>query len=168
MGVGVTLGLIVATFTASFVEFVEALTIVLAMGITRGWRSTAYGIAAAVVTLAAFTAAAGYALATWLPESLLQLVVGTLLLIFGLQWLRKAVLRSAGLKSLHDEDDAFAEQTEQARAAARETRFGLDSFAFVISFKGVFLEGTEVVFIVITFGLNATNVPLAAAAAAAA
>jgi Ca2+/H+ antiporter, TMEM165/GDT1 family len=168
MSVGVTLGLVVATFAASFVEFVEALTIVLAMGLTRGWRSTAYGVAAAVVALAAFTAAAGYALATWLPESLLQLVVGALLLIFGLQWLRKAVLRSSGLKSLHDEDEAFAEQAAAARAAGRDTRFGLDWFAFVISFKGVFLEGVEVVFIVITFGLNARNVPVAAAAAVAA
>jgi Ca2+/H+ antiporter, TMEM165/GDT1 family len=165
---GVTLGLLVATFTASFVEFVEALTIVLAMGMTRNWRSTLVGAAAAAVALAGFTAVAGYALATWLPEALLQLVVGSLLLVFGLQWLRKAVLRSSGLKDLHDEDQAFAAQTATAEAVARETRMGLDWFAFVVSFKGVFLEGVEVVFIVITFGLNAGNVTLAALAAAAA
>src|SRR6266536_2874185 len=118
MGLGVTLGLVVATFTASFVEFVEALTIVLAMGLTRGWRSTAYGVLTAVVALVGFTAVAGYALARWLPESVLQLVVGALLLIFGLQWLRKAVLRSSGLKALHDEDTAFADPVAAAAAAA--------------------------------------------------
>jgi len=165
---GVTLGLLVATFAASFVEFVEALTIVLAMGMTRSWRSTLVGAAAAAVALAGFTVAAGYALATWLPEALLQLVVGSLLLVFGLQWLRKAVLRSSGLKDLHDEDHAFAAQTAAASAVAVEARMGLDWFAFVVSFKGVFLEGVEVVFIVITFGLNAGSVPLAALAAAAA
>jgi uncharacterized membrane protein len=166
--VSATWGLVAATFTASFVEFVEALTIVLAMGLTRGWRSTLWGVAAATVALAAFTAVAGYALATWLPRSALQLAIGTLLLIFGLQWLRKAILRSAGLKAMHDEDEAFREQSEAARAAGHERRLGLDWVAFVVSFKGVFLEGAEVVFIVITFGLNASNVPAAAAAAAAA
>ena len=168
MDLGVTLGLVLATFTASFVEFVEALTIVLAMGLTRGWRSTAYGVAAAVLALVGFTAAAGYALTSWLPEAVLQLVVGTLLLVFGLQWLRKAVLRSAGLKATHDEDAAFAAQAAAAREAGTQARFGLDWFAFVVSLKGVFLEGVEVVFIVITFGLNADDVPVAAAAAAAA
>ena len=163
-----TWGLVAATFTASFVEFVEALTIVLAMGLTREWRSTLWGVAAATVALAAFTAVAGYALATWLPRSALQLAIGTLLLIFGLQWLRKAILRSAGLKALHDEDEAFREQSEAARSAGHERRLGLDWIAFVVSFKGVFLEGAEVVFIVITFGLNADDVPAAAAAAAAA
>src|SRR6266536_3832928 len=148
---GVTLGLLVATFTASFVEFVEALTIVLAMGATRSWRSALSGVVAAVVALAGFTAAAGYALTTWLPEALLQLVVGSLLLVFGLQWLRKAILRSSGLLATHDEEAAFASQT----AADSGTRLGLDWFSFVVSFKGVFLEGVEVVFIVITFGLNA-------------
>jgi uncharacterized membrane protein len=168
LNAGVTLGLLVATFAASLVEFVEALTIVLAMGMTRSWRSTLVGAAAAAVALAGFTAVAGYALATWLPEALLQLVVGSLLLVFGLQWLRKAVLRSSGLKALHDEDEAFAAQAAAAEAVARETRLGLDWFAFIVAFKGVFLEGVEVVFIVITFGLNAGNVPLAALAAAAA
>jgi Ca2+/H+ antiporter, TMEM165/GDT1 family len=161
-------GLVVATFVAAFVEFVEALTIVLAMGITRGWRSALAGTAGALAALAAFTAVLGYALATWLPRSSLQLVVGVLLLIFGLQWLRKAILRSAGLKALHDEDDEYREQTAAARAATRRSRFGLDWFGFVVSFKGVFLEGVEVVFIVITFGLNARNVPAAAASAVAA
>jgi uncharacterized membrane protein len=168
MDLGVTLGLLAATFTASFVEFVEALTIVLAMGTTRSWRSTMSGVVAAVVALAVFTAAAGYALTTWLPESLLQLVVGSLLLVFGLQWLRKAILRSSGLLAAHDEEAAFASQTAAAAAARSGTRLGLDWFSFVVSFKGVFLEGVEVVFIVITFGLNAGSVPVAALGAAAA
>src|SRR6266508_1911612 len=166
MDLGVTLGLLVATFTASFVEFVEALTIVLAMGATRSWRSALSGVAAAVAALAAFTLAAGYALTTWLPEALLQLVVGSLLLVFGLQWLRKAILRSSGLLATHDEEAAFASQTAAAAAADSGTRLGLDWFSFVVSFKGVFLEGVEVVFIVITFGLNAGNVPVAAVGAA--
>jgi uncharacterized membrane protein len=159
-----------ATFIAAFVEFVEALTIVLAMGLTRGWRSALAGTGTALVALAAFAAVVGYALGTWLPRSALQLVVGTLLLIFGLQWLRKAILRSAGLKALHDEDDEFRAQTAAAQAASSSggTRLGMDWFGFVVSFKGVFLEGVEVVFIVITFGLNAGNVPVAAWAAVAA
>jgi uncharacterized membrane protein len=166
MGSGATWGLLAAVAAASFVEFVEALTIVLAMGMTRSWRAALWGVAAAVAALVVFTAAAGYALVTWLPESALQLVIGTLLLIFGLQWLRKAILRSAGLKALHDEELEFREQSEAARRAGDERRFGLDWFAFVVSFKGVFLEGVEVVFIVITFGLNADDVGLAALGAA--
>jgi uncharacterized membrane protein len=158
-------GLSAATFVAAFVEFVEALTIVLAMGLTRGWRSALAGTAAALVALIAFTAVVGYALATWLPRTALQLVIGVLLLIFGLQWLRAAILRSAGLKALHDEDAEFREQTATARTAPTRRRLGLDWFGFVVSFKGVFLEGVEVVFIVITFGLNAGNVPVVAGAA---
>jgi uncharacterized membrane protein len=161
-------GLLTAVFLASAVEFVEAFTIVLAMGVTRGWRSTLWGAAAGIATLALVTAVAGYALVRWLPESALQLAVGTLLLIFGLQWLRKAILRAAGLKSLHDEEEAFREEREAALRAGREERMGLDWFAFVVSFKAVLLEGLEVVFIVITFGVNADSVPLAAAGAGAA
>jgi Ca2+/H+ antiporter, TMEM165/GDT1 family len=161
-----TVGLVVSSFLASAVEFVEALTIVLAMGVTRGWRSALTGAAAALVALAALTAVAGYALAQWLPESLLQLIVGTLLLIFGLQWLRKAVLRSAGLKAFNDEEETYREELEAGRGAGEERRLGLDWFGFVVSFKGVFLEGLEIVFIVITFGLNADDVPAAAAGAA--
>lgn len=97
--------LLTSTFLASFVECVEALTIVLAMGVTRGWRAALTGAVGALLALAAFTAVAGYALTNWLPTAALQLVIGTLLLIFGLQWLRKSILRSSGLKSLHDEDE---------------------------------------------------------------
>lgn len=162
-----TWGLLVATFVACCVEMVEATTIVMAMGFTRSWRSALAGTGTALVALAAATTVAGYAIATWLPESSLQLVIGGLLLIFGLQWLRKAILRSSGRKALHDEDAIYREEVEAARAAGQPSS-GLDMFSFMVSFKGVFLEGMEVVFIVITFGLNAKNVPAAAAGAAAA
>jgi Ca2+/H+ antiporter, TMEM165/GDT1 family len=155
-----------ASFVAAFVEFVEALTIVLAMGLTRGWRSALSGTAAAVVALTAITAVAGFALADWLPRPLLQLIVGVLLLAFGLQWLRKAVLRSAGLKALHDEEEEFREQQTAARAAGNRRVAGLDWYGFVVSFKGVFLEGAEVVFIVSTFGITAGSIGTAAGAAA--
>lgn len=161
-----TWGLLTATFVACFVEMVEATTIVMAMGFTRSWRSAFAGTGAAIGALAVVTSIAGYALATWLPESALQLAIGGLLLIFGLQWLRKAILRSSGLKALHDEDATFREETEAARLAGSETKAGLDWFGFVVSFKGVFLEGLEVIFIVITFGLNAHSMPTAIAGAA--
>jgi uncharacterized membrane protein len=138
------IGVVAATLLASGVEFVEALTIVLAMGTTRGWRSTWVGVGAALAALAVVTAVAG----------------------FGLQWLRKAILRSAGLKALHDEDQTFREEVEAARAAGDERRLGLDWFAFVVSFKGVFLEGLEIVFIVITFGVNGDSIGLAVLGAA--
>lgn len=164
----VTWGLVIAVFVACIVEMVEATTIVLAMGFTRGWRSAFAGTACALVALAAFTAIAGYALATWLPEAALQLVIGTLLLIFGLQWLRKAIYRVSGRKALHDEDAIYADEVKAASEAGAASSTGIDMFGFMVSFKGVFLEGTEVVFIVLTFGLSAGNVPAAVYGAAAA
>jgi uncharacterized membrane protein len=165
---GAQAGLLTAVFLASAVEFVEAFTIVLAMGVTRGWRATIWGTAAALAVLAVVTVVAGYALVEWLPESALQLAIGTLLLIFGLQWLRKAILRSSGLKALHDEEEAYLAEREAALRAGDERRLGLDWFAFVVSFKAILLEGLEVVFIVIMFGLNADSIPLAVAGATAA
>src|SRR5579885_3105022 len=162
-----TAGLAASTLLASAVEFVEAFTIVLAMGLTRGWRSTIAGTAGALVLLAGVAAFSGYALINWFPKSALQFVVGSLLLVFGLQWLRKAILRSSGLKALHDEEETFREETEAARRAGSDTKAGLDWFGFVVSFKGVFLEGLEVIFIVITFGLNAHSMPTAIAGASA-
>ena len=162
-----TWGLLLATFGACFVEMVEATTIVMAMGFTRSWRSAFAGTGAAIVTLAVVTTFAGYAITTWLPDSALQLVIGGLLLIFGLQWLRKAILRSSGRKSMHDEDSIYLDEVEAAKAAG-DLGEGLDMFSFIVSFKGVFLEGMEVVFIVITFGLNAKDVPVAVVGAAAA
>jgi uncharacterized membrane protein len=162
---GTTAALVGSVFVASLVEFVEAFTIVLAMGVTRGWRSAIAGTVAALIALTAFTAVLGYAIQTWLPEALLQLVIGVLLLIFGLQWLRKAVLRSSGNKALHDEEAEYAEQQEAAAKAARTTYAGIDLFGFMVSAKGVFLEGVEVVFIVLTFGLSADALGLAIAGA---
>jgi uncharacterized membrane protein len=163
---GATFGLAVAVFLACAVEAVEALTIVLAIGTTRSWSAALSGVAAAVLVLAALVAALGPAL-TNLPLAALRLVVGGLLLSFGLQWLRKAILRSAGLKALHDEDEAFDAEKRAAEAAARD-RARIDGYSFAISFKGVLLEGLEVVVIVLTFGANQNRIDVAAAAAAAA
>jgi uncharacterized membrane protein len=161
---GAELGLAVSVFLACAVEAVEALTIVLAVGVSRSWRSALYGVGAALVVLAVLTAALGPAL-TALPIGVLRVVVGGLLLIFGLQWLRKAVLRGAGLKALHDETAAYAAESERARAAGGSRGAGIDGYSFTISFKGVLLEGLEVVFIVLTFGANQHRVGLAAIAA---
>jgi uncharacterized membrane protein len=138
-------------FLASAVEMVEALTIVLGVGVVRGWRAPLTGAAVASVTLAALVEAVGPALDA-LPINTLRLVVGSLLLVFGLQWLRKAVLRSSGYKPLHDEDEAFREERERAAGAAQTRKAGLDWYGFTVAFKGVLLEGLEVVFIVIAFG----------------
>jgi uncharacterized membrane protein len=153
--------LVLSAFLASAVEMVEALTIVLAVGVTRDWRSSLTGVAAATVALAAIVAALGPAL-TIVPIKELRLVVGALLLVFGLQWLRKAILRASGYKALHDEDASFAHETAEARAARVERRAGLDWYAFTIAFKGVLLEGLEVAFIVLTFGSTQGSIPLAA------
>jgi uncharacterized membrane protein len=161
---GTELGLAISVFLACTVEAVEALTIVLAVGVTRGWRSTLIGLGAALVLLAAVTAALGPAL-TSLPINVLRVVVGALLLIFGLQWLRKAILRASGFKALHDESETFKEEEAAAREAGQAGP-GFDPYAFTVAFKGVFLEGMEVVFIVLTFGANQHDVGLAAAAAA--
>lgn len=161
MGSSAAWALAVAVFVAAAVEMVEAATIVVAMGITRGWRSAWAGAGVALVALAGFTAVTGYALVTWLPKTALQVVVGALLLVFGFQWLRKAILRSAGRKSMHDEAEVFERERAAARAAGTRRLAGLDYVGFVVSLKGVFLEGVEVVFIVITFGLNARDVPVA-------
>ena len=144
---------------------VEALTIVLASGLTRGWRSSLSGVAAATLALAVVVAVLGPAL-TVIPIDALRLVVGGLLLVFGLQWLRKAILRASGFKALHDEDAIFAQELREAENAPREERAGLDWYGFTLSFKGVFLEGLEVAFIVLTFGSTQKNIPLAAAGAA--
>ena len=163
---GTDLSLLLATFLASAVEAVEAFTIVLAVGVTRGWRSTLFGVAAASAALAVVVAVLGPAV-TSIPIEWLRIVVGGLLLVFGLQWLRKAILRASGYKALHDEDAAYAEERAAAAAAGR-TGPGVDPYAFTVAFKGVLLEGLEVAFIVVTFGANHGNVPLAAAGAAAA
>jgi uncharacterized membrane protein len=151
---------IVASFLASLVECVEALTVILAVGSVRGWRSALTGSAAAIAVLLIIIAALGTALAH-IPLPILQLVVGTLLLLFGLRWLRKAILRSAGQIPLHDEQAAFQKNTEAMH------RLGLgpaawDKIAFAAAFNITMLEGTEVVFIVIAIGAGHTGMLLPA------
>ena len=158
--------LFASVFLASAVEGVEAVTIVLAAGLTRGWRSALVGVGAALILLTAIVATLGPAL-TVLPIDSLRLVVGGLLLVFGLQWLRKAILRASGFKPMHDEDAVFAEELAAARRAGREPD-GIDGYGFTLAFKGVLLEGLEVAFIAVTFGANQHNVGLAALAAGAA
>jgi uncharacterized membrane protein len=172
--------LALAVFTACAVEMVEALTIVVAVGLTRGWRSALEGAVVAVVVLAALVASIGLPLVHLVPLDTLRVIVGALLLVFGLGWLRKAILRASGHKALHDEDKIFAETVDELRldgtegdaatgaAGARPARPQRDAAGFVVAFKGVFLEGTEVVLIVLTLGASSHRLPLAAGAAAAA
>ena len=154
----------VASFMASMVEFVEALTIVLAVGVVRGWRSALLGTAASLATLVVVVLALGPSLAQ-IPLHLVQLVVGTLLLLFGLRWLRKAVLRASGVLALHDETKAFAEETAALRRLGSSGGQAIDKVAFATSFKIVMLEGIEVVFIVIAIGAGGPLLLPAAAGA---
>jgi Ca2+/H+ antiporter, TMEM165/GDT1 family len=154
------------SFLASSVEFVEALTIVLAIGVTRGWRSALLGAIAAAVLLLAITVAFGVTLTQLVPIAILRIVVGILILLFGIKWLRKAIMRFTGLKATHDEQQIFREETELARAQARVAAGQMDWFGFVASFKAVALEGLEVAFIVIALGATAHALGSAAAGAA--
>ena len=157
--------LFVAVFLACAVEAVEATTIVLAAGTARDWRSALSGTGAGIALLAALVAAVGPALSS-VPLRGLRLVVGGLLLVFGLQWLRKAVLRASGVKALHDEEEIYREEVVAAQSApARRVAAVPDWYAFTLSFKGVVLEGLEVAFIALTFGSNQHATPLAALAA---
>ncbi len=157
--------LFVAVFLACAVEAVEATTIVLAAGTARDWRSAGLGLGAALGVLAVIVAVLGPAVSQ-IPLRGLRVVVGALLLVFGLQWLRKAILRASGHKARHDEDKLYAEHLAQA-SGQRLRRSGLvpDWYGFTLSFKGVLLEGLEVVFIVLTFGSNARDIGLAVTAA---
>jgi uncharacterized membrane protein len=137
------------------------------MGLTRDWRSTLVGVGAALLGLAAIVAVLGPAL-TVIPIATLRLVVGALLLVFGLQWLRKAILRASGWRALRDEDAVFARERAEAASAPRVEHAGLDWYAFTVSFKGVLLEGLEVAFIVLTFGSTQGSIPLAVLGASAA
>jgi uncharacterized membrane protein len=141
---------VLASFLASMVEFVEALTIVLAVGITRGWKSSLLGTAAGLAVLGVLVAALGSSLRA-VPLPMLQLVVGLLLLMFGLRWLHKAVLRAAGAVPLHDEALAFSKQS-QALGALGRSASAIDGVAFVTTLKTVLLEGIEVVFVVVALG----------------
>jgi uncharacterized membrane protein len=157
----------VSAFLACAVEMVEALTIVLAVALTRGWRSVRLGIGAALGGLVVVVALLGPAL-TMLPLDTLRVLVGFLLLAFGLQWLCKAVLRAAGYLPLHDETQSFEREVAETRAVAPAASHHHDWYAFTLSFKGVFLEGLEVAFIVVTFGAAHNDFPLMVGSALAA
>ncbi|TMC51948.1 MAG: hypothetical protein E6J20_13780 [Chloroflexi bacterium] len=145
-----------AAFLGSAVESTEALTIVLAVGLTRGWRAPLLGTVAALAALAVLVIFFGQLIVTRIPDSALKLLVGTLLLLFGLRWLHKAVLRSAGVVGLHDEERAYQSTVDQLENAT-------DWVGFILALKGVFLEGLEVVFIVIAVGGTGKGLPVAVA-----
>jgi uncharacterized membrane protein len=155
---------VLASFLASTVEFVEALTIVLAVGLTRGWRSALLGTAAGLVLLAGLVLALGPSLQA-VPLPVLQVVVGLLLLMFGLRWLHKAVLRGAGVIPLHDEAKTFAKETEALRAHGASQGSAFDVVGFLATFKTVLLEGIEVVFVVVALGAKGGLLVPAAAGA---
>jgi uncharacterized membrane protein len=173
-----TLVLVLAVFGASLVEMVEALTLVVAAGVSRGWRSALEGAAAAALLLGVLVVVVGIPLIRYIPIDALRVVVGALLLVLGLSWLRKAVLRSSGHKAMHDEDEIYAETVAELGssgdpeggngAGATRDRHGRDWVGFSVAFKGVFLEGSEVVIIVISLGAAQHRLGLAAVAAGAA
>jgi uncharacterized membrane protein len=146
-----------AAFLASAVEFVEAFTIVLVVGLTINWRSSLVGVLAAVATLALIVATLGVALVQFVPLNILRLVVGVLLVLFGLKWLKKAILRYSGLKALHDEEAIFEERMAEIRARGGAVTSNIQPFGVALSYKAVLLEGLEVAFIVITFGSSAVT-----------
>jgi Ca2+/H+ antiporter, TMEM165/GDT1 family len=152
---------LIAAFLASLVECVEALTVVLAVGSVRGWRSPLAGAASALAVLGAVVAALGPAL-TRIPLHLVQLVVGAMILLFGLRWLRKAILRAAGLIPLHDEQAAFQKEAAAMRKGSPGGGRNFDKLAFAAAFNITMLEGTEVVFIVVAFGAGGSGLLLPA------
>jgi uncharacterized membrane protein len=146
-----------AAFLASAVEFVEAFTIVLVVGVTINWRSSLVGAFAAAATLALIVATFGMALVQFVPIDILRLTVGILLILFGLKWLKKAILRYSGLKALHDEEAIFEETMAEVRARGQVITPKIEPFGVALSYKAVLLEGLEVAFIVITFGSSAAT-----------
>lgn len=151
MDVGALAVAALPSFVASAVEFVEATTIILAVGVTRGWRAPLYGTLAAALTLAAIIGTLGVTIVSVVPEHALKAFVGALLLLFGLRWLRKAILRFAGIVALHDEERIYLREVAELRAHGVERR-GFDRIGALVAYKAVLLEGTEVAFIVIAFG----------------
>ncbi|HZC06927.1 MAG TPA: hypothetical protein VE338_14935 [Ktedonobacterales bacterium] len=145
-------GVLIAAFLASTVEFVEAFTIVLVVGVTINWKSAFVGMAAATAALIVLVGIFGTALIVFIPLSALRFAVGFLLILFGLKWLKKAVLRYAGVKALHDEEAIYEEEMAMMRARGEQPSDKIDPFGVATSFKSVLLEGLEVAFIVITFG----------------
>jgi|LauGreSuBDMM15SN_2_FD.fasta_scaffold17872_2 uncharacterized membrane protein len=150
---GADFALFISVFLACAVEAVEAVTIVLAAGTSRNWRSAFQGVIAALILLASLIFLLGPRIER-LPQDTLRLAVGGLLLVFGMQWLRKAILRASGFKALHDEEKIFQQEVSAAQKIARVSHFTVtDWYAFTLAFKGVLLEGLEVAFIVLTFGV---------------
>lgn len=145
-----------ASFLGTGVEFVEALTIILAVGVIRGWRSAVSGAIAAIVVLGALVAIIGTPLVRIIQTPLVALIVGLFMLLFGIRWLRKSILRYSGLKSLHNEAESYQDELERQKKAG-EPASGIDRFAFVTTFSATFLEGMEAIFIVITIGLSTSN-----------
>jgi uncharacterized membrane protein len=170
MSTSSTVVLVLAVFGASTVEMVEALTIVVAAGVTRSWRSSLEGAAAAVAVLAVIVLAVGVPLIHYVPIDALRVVVGALLLVLGLSWLRKSILRASGHKALHDEDAIFAATSAELATTASSSSAPKrrDAISFSVAFKGVFLEGMEVVLIVVSLGASQHRLGIAAVAAAAA
>ncbi len=146
-----------AAFLASAVEFVEAFTIVLVVGVTINWRSSLLGAFAAVATLAVIVATLGVALVKFVPINDFRLAVGIILILFGLKWLKKAILRYSGLKALHDEEAIFEETMAEVRARGETIAPRIQPFGVALSYKSVLLEGLEVAFIVITFGSSVSK-----------
>jgi uncharacterized membrane protein len=146
-----------AAFLASAVEFVEAFTIVLVVGVTINWRSSLLGAFAAVATLAVIVATLGVALVKFVPINDFRLAVGIILILFGLKWLKKAILRYSGLKALHDEEAIFEETMAEVRARGETIEPRIQPFGVALSYKSVLLEGLEVAFIVITFGSSVST-----------
>ena len=155
---------IVAAFLASLVEFVEALTVILAVGTVRGWRGALIGSGSALAVLVTIVVVLGPTL-TRIPLGVVQLAVGGLLLLFGLRWLRKAILRSAGVIPLHDEEATFTKETEALRTVGGGGR-PWDKVAIATTFKITMLEGLEVVFIVIALGAGGVGLLIPASAGA--
>jgi uncharacterized membrane protein len=162
--------IVIAAFLASAVEVVEAFTLVLVAGITSNWRSAIVGALAAVATLTVIIATLGVALVTLIPLDVLRFVIGCLLLLFGLKWLKNAIARYSGLKLLHDEEAIYAARVAEVRTRGESVKTGLAPFGVLLSYKSVLLEGLEVAFIVISFGSTGANgigtAALGAAAAA--
>ena len=148
-----------AAFLGSAVESVEALTIVLAVGLTRGWRSPLYGAVVALVALAVLVLLFGQLIVTRVPELTLKLIIGTLIVLFGLRWLHKAILRSAGVIAMHDENKSYEDTLKELHGSPLRQ----DWVAFTIALKGVFLEGMEVVFIVVAVGGTSGGLHIAVA-----
>ena len=163
MDLGALAAAALPAFAASAVEYVEATTIVLAVGVTRGWRAPLYGAFAAAITLAIIIALLGVTIVAVVPEHLLKSIVGALLVLFGLRWLRKAILRFAGIVALHDEERAYLSEVAALRARG-EAMAGFDRIGALVAYKAVLLEGTEVAFIVIAFGAGGAAALTAAVA----